>query len=524
MDVKPSRTIAVVSATLVFLAGLQFTASAQSPSPAGQDPQLVSLTVGETTRVAGSSDSYERVLLAPPGESKMSIGNAWEMSADVAIKLGRLPESERWRVIRRNLLLAQDEQTDLILWTEVVNAFLDQIGTLPLDKETANPAFGLRVAFPGQDTSANAKADVALTFGDDFESILNKKILDVLTGVEGFVKVANDDGTLLSPAKAADVLARLKLRLLDGSGREFSAIPNNQGYYRFPLLPADSEFGTDYTLRADIIEEKPAGEGGSDEEKVSIRLSHPEGQYAPVRRGARTRLNLTVIVTPKNVKPRGAEIPGAPAPVSMLFQKFVGENFLLGAIMQRLPANPGLHLGVVQIDGAGLQPLWSVRFLLGARVLDRSPRFVSRGSMRLVCLTSAGSEGQARTRYVKIMWTGRADAAQLDLQARPTSEFPLGLGVGVVPSVSPALYAVGASYKLFRGMEVFAGAGIRKDHPTAFVYGLTLDIEDILSALFGKVTNPQEQQAAASEATSGPSEQKSVGPTKPTSPPVKTKK
>ncbi len=99
------KTMSVVGATLVLLASLPFMASAQGKSASGQDPKFVSLVVGETTRVAGSQDYFERVLLSPPDLGKISMGNTWEISADVAIKLGRLSEEERWRVIRRNLWL-----------------------------------------------------------------------------------------------------------------------------------------------------------------------------------------------------------------------------------------------------------------------------------------------------------------------------------------------------------------------------------------------------------------------------------
>lgn len=126
--------------------------------------------------------------------------------------------------------------------------------------------------------------------------------------------------------------------------------------------------------------------------------------------------------------------------------------------------------------------------------------------------------------YVKIIWSSRADPTQLDLQARPIMESPWGFGAGVVPSVSPALYAVGASYKLFHVCEVFAGAGIRKDHPTSFVYGVTLDVENILGALFGKATTQREQMSKASDATSGQSGQKSEAGTEPQSAPGKSKK
>ncbi len=426
---------------------------------------------------------------------------------------------------------------DLVLWTEVVNAFFDQIKELPLEKDSKRPAFGLRVAFPGHDTSANAKADVALTFNSDqtfdldapkdFESRLNKKIVAALTGVDVFVNV--DYRFSVSSDEAADILANLKLRLFDGSDKEFVPLHHTQSYFCFSPLPVDPEFGSDFRLRADMMEGYSYGG-----KKIDIMLTDPEGQYVPVRQGVRTRLNLnlTAIVRKegltwqealegyqKALKAKGGEqIPGAPAAISMLFQKFVGENFLLGAIMQRLPANPGLHLGVVQINGSGLQPLWSVRLLLKSPELDRRPRFVSRGTIQLQCLTLASPGGMVQPHYIKIIWSGRADPTQLELQARPIIESPWGFGAGVVPSVSPALYAVGASYKLFHVCEVFAGAGIRKDHPTSFVYGVTLDVENILGALFGKVTSPEGQnpiRALSPRGKVGKSPKQTVCPQRP---------
>jgi methyl-accepting chemotaxis protein len=86
-------------------------------------------------------------------------------------------------------------------------------------------------------------------------------------------------------------------------------------------------------------------------------------------------------------------------------------NDLSRALMKRLPANPGLHLGILQIDGHGLQPFWSARFLLKTPGLDRRPQFVSRGTMRLQSLSSPGPDGKTRIHFVKIVWTARAEAA-----------------------------------------------------------------------------------------------------------------
>jgi hypothetical protein len=188
----------------------------------------------------------------------------------------------------------------------------------------------------------------------------------------------------------------------------------------------------------------------------------------------------------------------------------VGGNLLLGAIFQHLPANPGLHIGVIQIKGSGLQLLWSARFYLKPPVLDRSPHFVSPGTIRFECMAPANTTyGPHPPHYVKITWCAHADAEQLSLTSRRTIKYPWGLGAGIVPSVHPALYAVGLSFKVISPIEVFVGAGIRKGHDTLCVYGITLDVEDLLGGLFGKVTNPQGQSAGTSAAYSEQTEQKS---------------
>ena len=487
------RRMSVIVVAFVVLAVLPFnTPAQQSASESGQRPKFVKRAVGETLLVDGTSDLYERVLLAPPDLGDVSEGYTWEISVDTAIKLGRLSEEERWRVIRRNLGLSQEANKDLILWTEVINAFFDQIKGLPLENGAQSPAFGLRVAFPGTEDAATAEADVALTFNSDltfdkntqkdFESRLDENVVAALTGVEVFVNVINEDESAALPEEAANVLANLKLRLSDRNGKELVPVHHGQGYFCFSPLTVDPELGSDFKLQAGM-----AAEFNSGEKEVHTGISEPEGLYVPVRRGVRTRLNLAAVLRDKEFKSRGlGEALASVSAVVSMITKYVGPNLLLPAIIQEFPENPGLHLGVIQVKDAGLQPFYSVRFFLKNPQLDRRPRFVSRGKIRLQSLSRANSEGTAEPHYIKIVWSGQADPAQLDLQARPVVSFPLGITIGIAPHLDPALYAVGASYKLFNLIEIFAGAGIREEYPTAFVYGLTLDISNIISEITGK--------------------------------------
>jgi hypothetical protein len=63
--------------------------------------------------------------------------------------------------------------------------------------------------------------------------------------------------------------------------------------------------------------------------------------------------------------------------------------------------------------------------------------------------------------------------------------------------MSPILYSAGLSYKVMKGLEIYAGAGFRAAKEdvaepysrTSFVYGLTLDVQslvDIVAKAVGK--------------------------------------
>jgi len=459
-------------------------------SAAAPVPTLFRLSVGDTTPIAGDENGFERVLLMPPAEESTSAGNVWEITADTAIRLARLPSEDRWRAIRRNLGLAPGEGDDLILWTEVADAVLDAIAALPFEQEPGGQAFGLRVAFPGTDTS-DPPADVALVFprtkGDeargkesDPESALRDGIADALTGVEGFVGYA-DDG---DPPSAKE-LARIEVRLLDADKRVVAVSAVRQGYFCFPHLPVDPDFGDDYYVAASAKGDTALdlGSGTTDEAKEI---------YVPVMRGIRSRVRLTIprpakpfqIMGTKGLDTEEWSIDGGPA--ALLLQEFVAESSLLGVITQRLPTNPGLHLGVVQPPDGGPTTLWSSRFVVKPPTLDRRPEFVARGKMRIQCHTAEAGGVSARRHYLQMTWLAHAAPADLKLASRGVSQTPWGIGIGVAPSADPTLYAVGASYKVVRTAEVLAGMGFQEGHSTSFVYGLTLDMDPILNGIFGK--------------------------------------
>jgi len=490
-------TGAVVGLVLIGAAAL----SAADSSPTSPRPQFLSLNVGGTTAVSGEAGSYERVLLMPPDESGLSLESAWEISAEVAIKLGRLAGEPRWRAIRRNLGLGRQS---LIMWTEVDDVLLDTIAKLPLAGEAAPAAFGLRVAFPGPETT-DAKPDVALTLdrevrpakgeragrekpptaGPPTESDLRSGIATTMTGVEGFVTMAPG-----SEAALADVLEAIEIRLTGEGGDTRVTSPDAHGYFCFPHLPVDPDFGSDYDLHV-ASKPEPAGSEESGEGGVGVTpLDLPE---VPVKAGARTRVVLTVAQLEPTV-PKGISIQGVRAAfgvegaaLSSMITSFVGQNYLLGAVLQRLPENPGLHLGAVGVRGAGLQPLWSTRYYLQPPKLDRRPQFVSRGTMRLECWTAAATAELPERRYLKVVWLARATEADLDLRSRRVTQTPWGISVGVVPSVSPALYSVGASYKLKSSLELIAGVGIQQNNPTSLLYGVAIDVDRILDAVVGTV-------------------------------------
>ena len=482
--------LVLVLGGIAALSGVGFAASVnQKPSGAEQGPKLLRLNIGGTAPIAGEAGSFERVLVMPPSGESMTAGNAWEMNADLAIRLSRLPREVRWQAIRRNLGLAPDDTGDLILWSEVADAAFGCIAKLPLEKEPGAEEFGLRVAFPGKETP-ESPPDVALTFTNieternpkkqiNVESGLKQGIADAMTGIEGFVEFAADGGTP-PPFEALD---QIQVQLFDCNKQPVAVSQVCQGYFSFSNLAVDPDFGSDYYLKAVVKDDGVAG---------GPTASTPEFVYAPVIPGIRTRVHFTIPRPEMPFQPGGEKgintqnwaISGGPA--AMLLQNFVGGNSILDAVTQRLTANPGLHVGVVQVPGSGPTTLWSSRFLIKPPVIDRRPQFVARGKMRLQGLTVRTAQGAASYHYVKITWLGHAEATELKLSSRHVKETPWGIGVGVAPSADPALYAVGASYKLLPQAELLAGLGIQEGKPNSFIYGLTLDVERVLSGVFGK--------------------------------------
>lgn len=483
-------------------AALQDDPLVQDPEAPAPAVKSVAIPVGTTVAVDGRTGEFLRVLFAPPDEDRLTAGRTWDIDMALAIRLGGMPPAERWRAIRRNLGLAPDDKRALVIWTEVVDALLSQIGTLPPQTSPVAPGFGLRVAFPGTDPADKKKADVALTFEaakGGFEDRLNARVANAMTGVEGFVSLVRIDGVPVEGDWLAEYPG-LTIRLKDGDGNEVAhAELKDHPYYCFPSLPADKELGGDYRL------ELTAAPEGNGEAKIIM-----EPKYVPIRYGIRSRQDLTLTKVATRQKEEIAEfekgldlgdafskilnLQGAPSSVVSLFEQLATQVPIVNVVAGVLPANPGLHFGAVQTKDAGPQIFYSVRFKFRADVPDRGPRFVTRGTIRLQALTAA--EGApARPTYVKVVWLARTDAAQLSLEARPVRTFPLGLGIGVVPSMHPALYSGGLSYKLFNVCEIYAGVGFRKAaedaaepvSKTSFVYGLTIDVEHVLGAIFKAV-------------------------------------
>jgi hypothetical protein len=211
----------------------------------------------------------------------------------------------------------------------------------------------------------------------------------------------------------------------------------------------------------------------------------PRQFYVPVVRGLRTQVRLTM---PRPARTGDKSFSTANWPIgggaaAMLLEEFVGGSSLLGIITERLPANPGLHLGVIQANGQGPLPFYSTRFVLRPPTLDRRPQFVTPGRIRLQCLTDSAAGGSRH--FVKMSWLAHAEATELKLASRHVNATPWGIGIGVAPSAEPTLYGVGASYKLRPEMEVLAGVGLQKDRPESFIYGLTVDVDRILGGIFG---------------------------------------
>jgi len=249
------------------------------------------------------------------------------------------------------------------------------------------------------------------------------------------------------------------------AARARSLAPSGVATSVFPHLSAAGDFGGDYHLEVWL-----------DGEEI---LSKPE--YVPVNKGARTFVVLRWQPLEK----------GLPDTV-VTIRESIGQFSLLESVLERMTPNPGWHVGVVSVRGSGPQTLFSTRYLVKPPVRDRSPQLVSAGTMRLECLTPETSEDPGSfgypkgVHYLRIVLLGHATEADLDLASRPTIETPWGVGIGVVPSADPTLYTIGPSYKLTRGVELVAGVAIQQDHSTSFVYGVTVDLDDVLDAIFGR--------------------------------------
>jgi len=166
MSRTSKRKILVFATVFMPFAIFLFGAQSEKKPASAQESKFSSYTGGATVPVGGQTGNYERVLLSPPEEGMLA-GDTWEMNFDVFIKLSELPLDERWKIIKRNLGVSPDESKDWFVWSDVMDAILEQISMLnklPPEKDPKIPAFRLRVGFPGKDASANAKPDVALTF------------------------------------------------------------------------------------------------------------------------------------------------------------------------------------------------------------------------------------------------------------------------------------------------------------------------------------------------------------------------
>lgn len=469
-----------------------------TPAPA----RFAGLSLGPTLNP--SPGFFERALFDPPDGARLTSGAVWEVGFDLAVELAKMSPEERWRAIRRNLGLAPNDRVDLLLWTEVVDDLLAALGTLPQAKKDprAPTGFGLRVAFPGDAPVAESSPDVSLSFGagksgEAKEEEIIAAMLRAVTGVEGFLSLVDAEGQPVS----GDWLARypgLTVHLRDGEGREKASLRiKGLPYFNFSRLAGIPDLGGDFWLTV--------SGGGGDE----VPMTEPI--YVPVRPGLRTRQDLALKLGLPEAKPQmeerdvtkgidfessAATLAGAETSVEDAVSRITGAFPLLGPILSQLPANPGLHFGFLQTKDDGPQLFFSARFKFRAETHDRSPRFVSKGTIRFQIMTDAAG-GRPAAHYVKVLWCGHAGQDTLSLASRPVSRFPLGLGIGVVPSVSPIIYSAGLSYKVTTGLEVYAGAGFRaaSDDPektyarTSFVYGLTLDVQsviDIIARAVGK--------------------------------------
>ena len=463
------------------------------PAPA----HFAGLAIGPT--LSPAFRSYERVLFDPPDGARLASGSTWEVGFDLAVALGKMDPGERWRAIRRNLGLAPDAKGDFLVWTEVVDDLLASLGTLPQSQKDGRgrPAFGLRVAFPGSAPAAEAAPDVALSFGAgkagvEKEDEVITAMLRAVTGVEGLLILVDDDGRPVE----GDWLSKypgLTVHLTDAEGQEQASQKiKDLPYFHFSRLAGVPELGGDYFLTV-------SGRGGA-----SVPVTEP--RYVAIRPGLRTRQDLVLKLGEELAPPRTegkmaeksiefgdsiATLAAAETSVQDAVSRITGSFPLLGPILSVLPANPGLHFGFIQTKDEGPQMFFSARFKLRAETHDRSPRFVGKGTIRFQVMTDSAGDGRPAVHYIKVVWCGQAAEADLLLANRPVSRFPLGLGIGVAPTLSPIMYSAGLSYKVTTGLEVYAGAGFRarSDDPektyarTSFVYGLTLDVQSVVDLI-----------------------------------------
>jgi len=468
-------------------------ADVKPPAPA----PFAGLSLGPT--LSPMRGYYERVLFDPPDGARLASGATWEVGFDLAVMLGKMNPEERWRAVRRNLGLAPDAKGDFLVWTEVVDDLLASLGKLPQAQKdgAGRPAFGLRVAFPGDDPADKAEADVALSFGpgkagSEREDETITAMLRAVTGVEGLLVLVDDAGRPVE----GDWLSRyagLTVRLADAEGREMASQKiKDRPFFCFSRLAGVPELGGDFFLSV-------SGGGVG-----TVPVMEP--RYVAIRPGLRTRQDLVLKLGESMETPRQEErvseksigfedsmatLATAETSVQDAVGRITGSFPLLGPILSVLPANPGLHFGLLQTKDDGPQMFFSARFKFKAETHDRSPRFVGKGTIRFQVMTDAAGDGRPAVHYVKVMWCGNAAEADLLLANRPVSRFPLGLGIGVAPSVSPIMYSAGLSYKLMTGLEVYAGAGFRaaSDDPektyarTSFVYGLTLDVQSVVDLI-----------------------------------------
>lgn len=530
-----SFTGAITALAMLILFAPGLAAAVQDDAAATVDPtrprgfQFLSLQPGPTARP--EPGLYERVLFMPP-DGEFETGNGWEISLERAIELGTMSPDERWRAIRRNLGLSPEDGKDFLFWREVVDELFQMLGTLAQGSGPAASAsgYGLRVAFPNSDPGDNP--EVTLTFDrgkDGFEKRLGDRLAAALTGVEGLVSLVDEDGQPVTTDWLPG-FPGLRVRLLDGQGKEVAVREiRDYPYYCFPGLPGVPEWGSDYR----VVLSGP-GEGSPDGKAVfNDHELTMEAQYVPVRTGMRSRKDLVVKLISHEARLQAekfedfekgimGEIGGlaglletnVPGAISQAVDTLTG-IYPLGLILNILPPNPGVHFGFVQTKDAGPQMFLSARFKFRADVPDRSPQFVAKGAIRMQVMTVPSDSGGASVHYIMVTWRARASAAQLSLASRPVSRFPLGLGVGVVPSLSPALYSAGLSYKILGGLEIYAGVGLRgagdgteEVTRTSFVYGLTVDVETVLKGLRDAVWKGSRKatQAAAAEEIEPPAD------------------